>query len=90
MADPFSLVALGAAVGGAAGKFVEKAWDSGEKWIKSYFKNHHEKAQEKAKENTVSFLDDLAQRIKLLESGKVVSPANKSTSSQEHPDFPYA
>ena len=44
MADPLSLVALGAAVGGAAGKFVEKAWDSGEKWITSYFADHRPKA----------------------------------------------
>lgn len=33
MTDPLSLIAVGAAVGGAAGKFVEKAWDSGEKWL---------------------------------------------------------
>ncbi len=48
MPDPLSLVALGAAIGGGAGKFVEKAWDSGEKWIVSYFANHQEKAREKA------------------------------------------
>ncbi len=29
--EPLSIIAIGAAVGGAAGKFVEKAWDSGEK-----------------------------------------------------------
>ena len=86
MTDPLSLVALGAVVGGAAGKFVEKAWDSGEKWIKSYFENHHEKAQEKAKENTLSFLTDLAQRVETLENDKTVSPEQIS-SSQEHPDF---
>ena len=63
MTDPLSLIALGAAIGGAAGKFVEKAWDSGEKWITSYFENHHEKSQEKAKQNTLSFLTDLAKRV---------------------------
>ena len=86
MTDPLSLLALGAAVGGAAGKFVEKAWDSGEKWIQSYFENHHVKAQEKAKENTLSFLTNLAQRVEMLENGKMVSPEQIS-SSQEHPDF---
>lgn len=86
MVDPLSLIALGAAVGGAAGKFVEKAWDSGEKWIKAYFENHHEKAQEKAKENTLSFLTDLAQRVKILENDKILSP-DQISSSQEHPDF---
>jgi hypothetical protein len=35
MPDPVSMIALGAAIGGAAGKFVEKAWDSGEKWAAS-------------------------------------------------------
>ena len=48
MPEPLSLIALGAAIGGGAGKFVEKAWDSGEKWIVSYFANHQEKAREKA------------------------------------------
>jgi hypothetical protein len=86
MTDPLSLVALGAAVGGAAGKFVEKAWDSGEKWINSYFENHHEKAQEQAKKNTLCFLTDLAQRVKILENDKTLSPEHIS-SSQDDPDF---
>lgn len=34
MADPISLIALGAVVGGAAGKFTEKAWESSERWLK--------------------------------------------------------
>ena len=40
MSDPLSLIAVSAlsgAIGGGAGKFVEKAWDSGEKWVVSYF-----------------------------------------------------
>lgn len=86
MTDPLSMIALGAAVGGAAGKFAEKAWDSGEKWITSYFANHHAKSQEKAKENTLSFLTDLASRVESLEKSKTISPEQIS-SSQEHPDF---
>ena len=56
MADPLSLVALGAAVGGAAGKFVEKAWNSGEKWITSYFADHRPKAIAQAQANSAEFL----------------------------------
>ncbi|HDM77501.1 MAG TPA: hypothetical protein ENG51_13690 [Deltaproteobacteria bacterium] len=86
MADPLSLVALGAAVGGAAGKFVEKAWDSGEKWIASYFANHHEKSQKKAKENTLSFLTELASRVEALEKNRVIPP-ERISAAQEHPEF---
>ena len=56
MNDPLSLVALGAAIGGAAGKFAEKAQDSGEKWLGTYFANHGIKAQKKARENSLAFL----------------------------------
>src|ERR1700730_7418425 len=86
MADPFSMIALGAAVGGATGKFVEKAWDSGEKWIASYFANHRPKAIEKAQENSADFLSELASRIKDLEDRKEVSKERIET-AQEHPDF---
>jgi hypothetical protein len=34
MPDPISLIALGAAVGGAAGKFTDKAWEASERWLK--------------------------------------------------------
>ena len=45
--EPLSIVAISAAVGGAAGKLVEKAWNSGERWLASYFKDHHPEAQER-------------------------------------------
>jgi len=89
MPDPVSWIALGAAIGGAAGKFVERAWDSGEKWISSYFANHHEKAKARAKENTISFLNDLAMRIESLEESKRVT-VEQISSAQEHPDFSVA
>lgn len=54
--EPLSIIAIGAAVGGVAGKFVEKAWESGEKWMQSYFKDHKEVAQQKATDNTMDFL----------------------------------
>lgn len=89
MTDPLSLVALGAAVGGAAGKFAEKAWDAGEKWLTTYFKNHHQKAQEQAKVNAADFLADLAQQVKKLEESNEV-PRDRIEGAQEHPDFSVA
>ena len=66
MVDPAS-IAIGAAIGGAAGKFVDKAWNLGEKWISSYFKDHAPKAIEKAQQNSLEFLSELAKRVKNLE-----------------------
>lgn len=86
MTDPLSLIALGAGIGGAAGKFVEKAWDSGEKWLASYFANHREKAQEAARTNAAEFLNELATRIKMLESIQSVKQDDIET-AQDHPDF---
>ena len=74
--EPLSLIAISAAVGGATGKFVEKAWDSGEKWISTFYKDHQELAQNKATENTKDFLQELAQRIKFLEESMQVSKEN--------------
>lgn len=86
MPEPLSLIALGAAIGGGAGKFVEKAWDSGEKWIVSYFANHQEKAREKAEENSADFLKKLGKRVSELEKSRQVSEEALIT-AQEHPDF---
>jgi len=84
--DPLSIVALGAAIGGAAGKFVEKAWDSGEKWISTFFRDHGEVAQQKATENTMDFLNELAQKVKQLELTNQI-PVETINSAQDHPDF---
>lgn len=84
--DPLSIIAIGAAVGGAAGKFVEKAWDSGEKWIQTFFKDHKEVAQLKATENTMDFLNELAKKVKRLEESRQISN-EKIESAQDHPDF---
>jgi len=67
MPDPISLIALGAAVGGAAGKFTEKAWDSSERWIKERFGSHRAAAQKQARENAADFVQQLAVRLKKLE-----------------------
>lgn len=84
--DPLSIIAIGAAVGGGAGKFVEKAWDSGEKWILTFFKDLGEVAQQKATENSMEFLNELAQKVKQLEESKQISQ-EKINSAQDHPDF---
>lgn len=84
--EPLSIIAIGAAVGGAAGKFVEKAWDSGEKWLQNYLKDHKEKAKENAEINSKDFLKELADKIKILEETKAVSK-DKIENAQDHPDF---
>lgn len=86
MPDPFSMVAIGAAIGGAAGKFVEKAWDSGEKWLANYFENHHQKAQEKAKENAGKFIEKIGMKVKAMEDDHTI-PKEKIEHAQEQPDF---
>lgn len=86
MVDPLSLIALGAAVGGAAGKFVEKAWDSGEKWLSSYFQNHRERARETATVNSAQFLRKLGVRLEHLENTGQLSSV-EIEASLEHPEF---
>ncbi len=84
--EPLSIIVISAAVGGIAGKFVEKAWQSGEKWISGYFKDHAPKAREEAEQNSLDFLNQLAERVKTLEQEgeqqrKVIED------SLNHPDF---
>lgn len=67
--DPLTIAGISAAVGGVSGKLIEKAWDSGEKWLNKYFDDHHEMAQKKAKKNTLQFLNELAERVHRLEEG---------------------
>src|SRR5438094_9070456 len=86
MTDPLSLIALGAAVGGAAGKFVEKAWDSGEKWLGTYFANHRQKAQETARANAAGFLNNVAHEIDVRSRAGEIPAADLET-AQDHPDF---
>jgi hypothetical protein len=84
--EPLSIILISGAAGGVAGKFVEKAWDSGEKWLSSYFKDHAPKAKEKAEQNSLDFLNQLAERLKLLEQQ---GEQNKKLieDSLNHPDF---
>jgi len=66
MVDPAS-IAIGAAIGGAAGKFAEKTLTLSAKWLAERFKGHLRKAQEKAQQNTLDFIEQLAQKVKTLE-----------------------
>lgn len=86
MPDPISLIALGAAVGGAAGKFTEKAWDAGSRWLSAFFSGHAEQAQRAAQENAAAFLLELAQRVKVLEKSSSVSQETIAA-AQDHPQF---
>ncbi len=86
MSDPISLLALGAAIGGATGKFVEKAWDSGERWITNYYQDHRPNALTTAHSNSSEFLADLAQRIGNLEK-MTPGAKEKIEISQDQPDF---
>jgi hypothetical protein len=84
--EPLSIVVISAAVGGVAGKFVDRAWDLGEKWLSSYLKDHDPKAREEAKHNTLDFLNQLAERVKILEQkGKQYNKFIED--SLNHPDF---
>ena len=85
MPDPLSLVALGAAVGGAAGKLVEKAYDSGERWLQNFFRDHQPKALEVATENARDFLSSFACRVRLLEEQNTV-PKERIEDAQNWPE----
>jgi hypothetical protein len=86
MEDPLTLVATGAAVGGAAGKFVEKAWDCGERWLRERFGSHTEVAQKRARENAAEFVHHLAIRVHALEVEASSSGRSVGTGIQD-PQF---
>ncbi len=65
--EPLSIAIISGAVGGAAGAFSKEVWGLGKNWIDTYFKNHAPKAIEKAEQNSLDFLAQLAQRVKILE-----------------------
>lgn len=84
--EPILNTLITAAIGGAAGKFVEKALDSGSKWLLTHYKDHGDAAQKQAIANTTDFLNKLAQKVKQLEESQQIS--NKELeSAQDHPDF---
>jgi hypothetical protein len=84
--EPVSLIILGALLEKGSGKFADKIWDSGEKWLDTFYKNHRPKALEKAKDNTISFLDELVKRVEILEKENRLS-SEVISNTQEDPDF---
>lgn len=87
--EPLSIVAISAAVGGAAGKLTEKAWASGAKWLSKHLEDHHPKAIEKAEQNSLQFLADLAYRVNQLEEAAKDDERiqERIVSAMEDPDF---
>jgi len=86
MADPFSLIAAGAALGGLASKVAEKAWDSGERWLRERFGSHAVEAQEQARDNAAKFVHQLAVRVAALEKQQTLDQ-EKVSDTQRHPQF---
>jgi hypothetical protein len=86
MPDPISLIALAAAVGGVAGKFAEKTWESSERWLSERFGSHAAAAREQARENAADFVRQLARHIKALEDGHSVDQ-HQINASATHPQF---
>jgi hypothetical protein len=86
MADPLSLIALGAGIGGVAGKVAEKAWDTGERWLAAKFGEHSEVARLRARENAAAFMLDLAERLRSLETNGRLD-GGRAAAEQQHPQF---
>lgn len=87
--EPFTIATIAGAAGGVAGKLVEKAWESGQKWLATYFKDHHPKAQESAQQNALDFLNELANRVRSIEEAvKNIPDAKKQIEDAlADPDF---
>ena len=75
MSDPISTIIIAGAAAGGAQKLVEKAWESGEKWLATRFKDHYPRAVEKAKDNSKDFLNKLAVKVAQLEEQQQVDRA---------------
>jgi len=86
MTDPLSLIALGAAVGGVAGKLSERAMDGAAGWLRDRFAHHKESAIKAARENTENFVIELANRVQALEAEKQVN-AEEAEIRESHPQF---
>ncbi len=81
--------AVGGAAGSAASEFVKKAWHTGQKWLSSYFKDHNQKAIEKAQIDSLEILVAFAQRVHKLEEAAKASDTIKDriVSVLEDPAF---
>jgi hypothetical protein len=75
MSDPISTIIIAGVAGGGASKLAEKAWESGEKWLATFFKDHQRRALEKAIDNSKDFLNKLATKVAQLEEQQQVDRA---------------
>src|SRR5689334_6068719 len=90
MPDPLIVAAVGAVVGGTAGKVVGLAWDSCERWLRERFGTHSHKVQEHARANAGEFIEELAKRLReqpTQERPDGPSSASVADSVEEHPGF---
>jgi len=87
--DPLTISIIAGAAGGVAGKLIEKSWDSGQRWLDTYFRDHQPKAQESAQQNALDFLSELANRVRgIEESVKNIPDAKKQIEDAlSDPDF---
>jgi hypothetical protein len=83
--DPIS-IALGAVVGGTAGKVAGKAWDAGERWLRERFGSHPEEIQGRARSNAAEFVDELSRRVQALEDARG-SQRDLIEATTRHPAF---
>lgn len=86
MSDPVSMVALGAALGGVAGKVAERTWDSAERWLSNRFGSHAPAARGQAQANAADFVQMLTDRVRTLEEERAID-ATKVAEAERHPQF---
>ena len=86
MPEPITAILLAGAAGGAAGKFIEKTVDAGERWLSSYFKDHQPNLEQKARDNSREFLAKLAIKVQKIEEESQTNTA-VINSALEEPNF---
>lgn len=91
--ESLSLAAISAAVDGTIGAatttLIGKVCEVGAKWLSTFFKDHHPKAIEKAKRNSMQFLANLAHNVNQKEEAAKDDEhiRGRIVSALEDPDF---
>lgn len=76
------------ALGGAGGKAVQLIWDSGQRWLVTYFQDHGERVVQRAQTNVLAFLSLLAARMEQLEHDNTDDAfAARVAAALDDPDF---
>lgn len=86
--DPMNLneIIIAGAAGGAAKEIAQNAWQCGQKWIASYFRDHKPEAIAKANANAESCINLIAQKVNQLEEDAQLNRALFEKALNE-PDF---